>query len=378
MTRIATLSDAGARRYERRMQGYTYREIAETEGVSVGAVQASVKSHAESLGLQVPVRVLPLLGASELARELGLSEDQVARLKAKEVIVGRIYGKRMRFDIEAVKVALASYAESKRPSYKRCTVCDLELPLDAFIALKRSDKRCKPGHVWTGHSSDCRTCRKLYKRAVRFEEARAAGRTFEPRGDRAEQRDRRDAIKAERAAMVRVARAMVMLFWVLRAFGKLAMTPEQREEERKSRIALMVKQQRERRHNDPEYWASRKAMKVRRKRAIEGTQVEPVSLLRVAELDNSTCYLCGRAVPQHTQVVRDQASLEHVIALSKGGSHTYGNVRLAHRGCNSSKGAKPLATAVPPAPPPGVLVSPEARRRIAGGGAARGDDRKGV
>lgn len=33
-------------------------------------------------------------------------------------------------------------------------------------------------------------------------------------------------------------------------------------------------------------------------------------------------------------------SIDHVIPLSKGGMYTWGNVRLAHKGCNISKGDK--------------------------------------
>lgn len=68
---------------------------------------------------------------------------------------------------------------------KTCYVCKLELPLDAFPKITVRDKRCKPGHAWTGAASDCRECRKAQRRAWRRKKAEASGKLFEPRGDRA-------------------------------------------------------------------------------------------------------------------------------------------------------------------------------------------------
>lgn len=197
------------------------------------------------------------------------------------------------------------------------------------------DKRCKPGHQITVPSYDCRACRKEVRRARRRQNAEAAGKSFEPRGDRAHyeamQRARREQLKRDR----KIAWSICLAFWRLRSLCKVP---------KKQDVARMVARQRWRRHNDPDYWAARKALKIKRKRAMDGAQVEAVSLLCVAERDNWTCYLCHRVVERHTHVVRDQWSMEHVVPLSKGGSHTYDNVRLAHRGCNSRKGAKQPST----------------------------------
>lgn len=60
--------------------------------------------------------------------------------------------------------------------------------------------------------------------------------------------------------------------------------------------------------------------------------VEDVSIDEVRRRDNETCHLCGEWVSVHEQ------SLDHVIPLSKGGAHTYDNIKLAHGLCNSRKG----------------------------------------
>jgi 5-methylcytosine-specific restriction endonuclease McrA len=91
--------------------------------------------------------------------------------------------------------------------------------------------------------------------------------------------------------------------------------------------------ERERYNTDPAFWAARKALKLRRTRAQRATQIQPVALIHVAERDGWRCAICAGVVTRATW------SLDHVIPLSKGGPHTYSNVVLAHRSCNSSRGA---------------------------------------
>ena len=63
----------------------------------------------------------------------------------------------------------------------------------------------------------------------------------------------------------------------------------------------------------------------------------------LGERDNWTCHLCGEPVPQFTHCIDGQsATIDHIVPLARGGSHTWDNVRLAHRSCNSARGAKPL------------------------------------
>ena len=66
--------------------------------------------------------------------------------------------------------------------------------------------------------------------------------------------------------------------------------------------------------------------------------VEPVDAARVFELDGWRCYLCGERVL--TSVPPNHAlypTLDHVVPLSKGGTHERSNVRCAHRSCNGGK-----------------------------------------
>lgn len=80
-----------------------------------------------------------------------------------------------------------------------------------------------------------------------------------------------------------------------------------------------------------------KAVKAKRRRAHEQAATpdggERIDLDEVYARDRMNgCCICKLPVP------REQASLDHVVALANGGSHTLANVKLAHKRCNSKKG----------------------------------------
>lgn len=71
----------------------------------------------------------------------------------------------------------------------------------------------------------------------------------------------------------------------------------------------------------------------RRRASFYTDEVEDVSIDVVYKRDNETCHLCGQWVSVHDM------TLDHVVPLARGGSHTYDNIKLAHAVCNSKKGA---------------------------------------
>jgi 5-methylcytosine-specific restriction endonuclease McrA len=77
--------------------------------------------------------------------------------------------------------------------------------------------------------------------------------------------------------------------------------------------------------------------KMKRARERGAMRVKFVGTDWVRKRDNDTCYLCGGFVSI------EDASLDHVIPISRGGDHTRGNVKLAHGRCNSLKGDKLLS-----------------------------------
>jgi len=85
--------------------------------------------------------------------------------------------------------------------------------------------------------------------------------------------------------------------------------------------------------NNPEKVADSSAT---RRARIAGARVERISRLKIAIRDNWTCHLCG------LKVEKPFLSLDHIIPLSHGGSHTEDNLAIAHVLGNARRGAQPL------------------------------------
>lgn len=76
-----------------------------------------------------------------------------------------------------------------------------------------------------------------------------------------------------------------------------------------------------------------------------------ITLHKVISKDSNICYICGRPCNEHDMIINEDGyyiagnsypSIDHVIPIAQGGTHSWDNVRLAHRGCNSKKGAKSM------------------------------------
>lgn len=87
---------------------------------------------------------------------------------------------------------------------------------------------------------------------------------------------------------------------------------------------------------------------IRRARKKEVVIDKDISLQKVCEIDNCICYLCGLPINWNDYTItngkrfasRMYPSIDHVVPLTEGGTHSWSNVRLAHFSCNASKGAK--------------------------------------
>lgn len=87
----------------------------------------------------------------------------------------------------------------------------------------------------------------------------------------------------------------------------------------------------------------------KRKRILENGRVENITLSKLYKRDKGICYICGSKCNKKDYKIHDNGafiagdsypSIEHIIPIAKGGTHTWGNVMLAHRLCNSLKGAQ--------------------------------------
>lgn len=88
---------------------------------------------------------------------------------------------------------------------------------------------------------------------------------------------------------------------------------------------------------------------IRRREQTQGAeQDKDITLKKVYAKDNGVCYLCGvvcnwndyKTINNSFVVGKTYPTIEHVKPLSKGGTHTWGNVRLACHFCNSVKSDK--------------------------------------
>ncbi|MHB0828007.1 MAG: HNH endonuclease [Schaalia turicensis] len=73
-------------------------------------------------------------------------------------------------------------------------------------------------------------------------------------------------------------------------------------------------------------------------RQLSGTQRRALTD-RIYARDQGVCHIC------RTQVRREDASLDHLIPVSRGGLSIESNLALAHLRCNTSRGAKTLEDA---------------------------------
>jgi 5-methylcytosine-specific restriction endonuclease McrA len=68
---------------------------------------------------------------------------------------------------------------------------------------------------------------------------------------------------------------------------------------------------------------------------------EGITLKRVRAKYNDICQICGLMVDDSAiingHIRRLYPTIDHIVPLSKGGAHTWQNVRLAHMGCNAGK-----------------------------------------
>jgi HNH endonuclease/Homeodomain-like domain len=88
----------------------------------------------------------------------------------------------------------------------------------------------------------------------------------------------------------------------------------------------------------------------RRKRIKANGKVNwNISIERLLKRDGKECYLCGEDTNKNLDTNHDDyPSIEHVIPVSKGGTHTWDNVKVAHRKCNTEKRDKILNKTMPP------------------------------
>ena len=70
-----------------------------------------------------------------------------------------------------------------------------------------------------------------------------------------------------------------------------------------------------------------------------GNTIEQFNPLLIYERDNWTCQICGKKVKRNGKAHHPlQPSIDHIIPISLGGSHSRLNVRCTHLNCNLTRG----------------------------------------
>ncbi len=276
---------------------------------------------------------MKLISAARVAEKHGVNPTTILKWARDGTIPSVEYGHQLRFDSAAVEDALAGHstvaARNVQEGSRRCSKCKEAKPVEAFPMVKdsRTGKR-RP-------CSNCSECRRMMRRAARLNAAALEGREdFRTREEsRAIAKAREDARrtevakgKSDRDAATEERRSVREAQLMAEGREGMAMTI--------SEVRAATERDRRKRANDPEFKARVDAQKIQRYRATKDTQVVPISRIEIAERDGWLCAICGGAV------VRAEWSLDHVVPLSKGGHHIHSNVTLAHKACNSKKGAK--------------------------------------
>ena len=87
------------------------------------------------------------------------------------------------------------------------------------------------------------------------------------------------------------------------------------------------------------YKSNKRAGSRRRRARKRNSYNETVYLEVIAQRDKHKCHICRKRVNMNLAYTdKHSATMDHLIPISLGGDHTYTNIRLAHRTCNSSKG----------------------------------------
>lgn len=70
---------------------------------------------------------------------------------------------------------------------------------------------------------------------------------------------------------------------------------------------------------------------------LAGDDIDPLTLF---ERDGWMCHLCEQEIQPHRRCPDPQAAtMDHIVPLSLGGTHTWDNVKASHALCNFRKGA---------------------------------------
>ncbi|WP_081401272.1 HNH endonuclease [Acinetobacter tandoii] len=86
----------------------------------------------------------------------------------------------------------------------------------------------------------------------------------------------------------------------------------------------------------PYYRAKRSRLDALKRNASKAERIDPIDVLN---RDGWICYLCGIPTPKNLRGTYEfnAPEVDHIVPLSRGGSHSMNNLRCACRKCNNKK-----------------------------------------
>lgn len=194
-------------------------------------------------------------------------------------------------------------ASQQSSKFKKCPACNKTLNRDMFRKQKNRT------------SSYCKDCEKAWRR-----------RWYEKNKDEESARQKK---------------------WVQKNKEHLCQKWREYRAENKETIAAKQKLYREKNRDKiretMKQWTKnnldKKAANESKRRAIKANKsgiIENIDREEIIARDKSICHICEK------KVARKDITLDHIIPLSKGGSHTKNNIAVAHSHCNYSKKDKVL------------------------------------
>lgn len=212
---------------------------------------------------------------------------------------------------------------------KKCSKCGETKPLSDF----EKDKSRK-----SGYRSECKLCRKNNpKRQKYLKEYRENNKDYF-REKHAEYRERNREKLREQAKQNRLNNPeKTREYYIKNKDRILKYSHEYKQSEQGKRMIELRKQ-------TDKYKGTRTYLRMkRRNKYLIGDK--SITLKKLYDRDKGVCKICGglcdyndyKIVNGITVVGNCYPSIDHIIAISKGGSHTWDNIQLAHKQCNSIK-----------------------------------------
>lgn len=218
---------------------------------------------------------------------------------------------------------------------KTCKRCEQAKPHADFRVEKR---------VRDGLSATCREC-SLGQMKARYEakretyiQAAKAYRDADPDRKKRMDREWRDRNRDQLLPRQRAYRAANIEAALARARRYREEHPETIQEWRASHVSQIREQRRQWVESHPDKVRDYKRTYYNRRRArIQDAPFERIRLADIIARDGARCAICGKAQG------KDRWSIDHILPVSRGGSHTMANVRLTHFYCNSARGNRGAA-----------------------------------